>query len=148
MTDQSFTTTTTVDRTPDEVFDAIRDPRAWWSSTIEGQAHEVGARFSFDDPGNHLWRFQVTELVRPERIVWHVLDNSTTNFVQDETEWNDTEVRFEIAAKGGQTEIRFTHVGLVPEFECYEACSTGWGHYIRDSLHALLTTGQGRPGAY
>jgi hypothetical protein len=30
---------------------------------------------------------------------------------------------FEIAEKGGKTEIMVTHHGLVPEFECYDICS-------------------------
>ena len=67
------------------------------------------------------------------------------NFVKDKTEWNGTDIVFEIARKGDKTEVRFTHVGLVPTFECYDGCSGAWGFYINDSLRNLITTGKGQP---
>lgn len=148
MPAQSFTTTITVDRTPEDVFAAVNQPRSWWSTSIEGSADRVGEEFAFDSPGKHCWRFRVTELRAPQKIVWRVLDTSSTDFVDDVTEWNATEVHFDISTRDGQTEVRFTHAGLVPEFECFEACSTGWTGYIERSLRLLLTTGHGQPGAY
>jgi len=51
----------------------------------------------------------------------------------------------EIAETGDKTELRFTHFGLVPTFECYGDCSGAWGFYINDSLRGLITTGKGQP---
>jgi hypothetical protein len=76
--------------------------------------------------------------------VWHVTD-AQLNFVEDKNEWNGTEVVFDIAKKGDQTEVTFTHVGLVPAFECYGGCSGAWGFYINDSLRNLITQGKGQP---
>jgi hypothetical protein len=79
-------------------------------------------------------------------MAWEVLEN-TFNFVDDQTEWIGTVVRFDIVATATGTELRFTHEGLVPTFECYEACSQGWGHYVEESLRTLITTGEGQPNA-
>ncbi|WP_344412279.1 hypothetical protein [Amycolatopsis minnesotensis] len=50
MTTQSdFTTEITADRTPDDVFMAVADLRAWISETITGDSTGVGAEFSFAD---------------------------------------------------------------------------------------------------
>jgi hypothetical protein len=43
------------------------------------------------------------------------------------------------------TEVRFTHAGLVPEYECFDVCSNAWGFFIGDSLRNLITTGDGTP---
>jgi len=67
------------------------------------------------------------------------------SFVDDQTQWVDTEIRFELADSGGATEVRFTHQGLVPDYECYDACSNAWGQYVGSSLRNLITTGTGRP---
>jgi hypothetical protein len=67
------------------------------------------------------------------------------SFTDDKTEWTGTDIVFEISGKGDKTEIRFTHIGLVPEYECYDVCSDGWGTYINGSLRALIATGKGRP---
>ena len=87
---------------------------------------------------------RITEWVPGKKVVWHVVD-SHINFVKDRTEWNGTDIVFEIARKKGKTELRFTHVGLVPAFECYGGCSGAWGFYINDSLRSLITTGKGQP---
>ena len=87
---------------------------------------------------------KITELVPGKKVVWHVVD-SHINFVKDKTEWNGTDVVFEIARKGDRTELRFTHVGLVPAIECYGGCSGAWGFYVNDSLRSLITTGKGQP---
>lgn len=42
-------------------------------------------------------------------------------------------------------QVRFTHAGLVPAYECYDVCSNAWGEYITGSLRKLITTGKGEP---
>lgn len=41
--------------------------------------------------------------------------------------------------------MRFSHIGLTPEIECYEKCSSAWGYYINTSLKQLITTNEGAP---
>jgi hypothetical protein len=76
--------------------------------------------------------------------VWRVL-NSDLSFVKDESEWKGTDIVFDIARKGAKTELRMTHIGLVPALECFEGCSGGWGFYFGRSLRDLITTGKGQP---
>jgi hypothetical protein len=64
-------------------------------------------------------------------------------FVGDPSEWAGTEITFEIAEKGKQTEVRFAHMGLIPEFECFDQCSNAWGFFVNGSLRRLITAGEG-----
>ncbi|MGC1967540.1 MAG: hypothetical protein WA673_13850, partial [Candidatus Acidiferrales bacterium] len=73
-----------------------------------------------------------------------VLDSSLS-FIEDKTEWNGTKITFEIAKKGDRTEVRFTHVGLGPENECFDGCFSAWDSYINESLRSLIATGKGQP---
>ncbi|MET8779735.1 SRPBCC domain-containing protein [Nocardia sp. NPDC050713] len=144
MSDNDFTVTITVDKTPAEVFAAINDVWAWWSETIEGSTGTVGDSYLFEVPGIHRCTMTTTESVPGRRLVWHVTD-SWLAFVADTTEWENTDVVFDITETPEGTELRFTHVGLVPTGECYEVCSNAWGAYVTGSLRGLLTTGEGDP---
>jgi hypothetical protein len=140
----SFTAAFSVDQRPEEVFHAINNVRGWWSEEIEGGTGKVGDEFTYRYQGAHSCRIKVTELVPAERVTWRVLDNYF-DFTHDKAEWIDTEIHFEIAVRDGKSEICFTHVGLVPEYECFEICSNSWGFYLYTSLRALIRTGRGLP---
>jgi hypothetical protein len=144
MNDRDLTITFTVDKSPGEAFAAINDVRGWWSGDIEGSTDKVGDEWTYRYKDIHYSKQRVTELVPGTRVVWRVLDGYL-NFVEDKTEWTGTEIRFDISKKGDGTEVRFTHVGLVPDFECFGACSNAWGGYVSGSLRSLITTGKGRP---
>jgi hypothetical protein len=144
MTDQNFTTTFTVDQTPEEAFAAINNVRGWWSGEIEGSTDELGDEFTYRYQDLHYSKQKITELIPGKKVVWLVLDGQL-NFVNDKSEWKGTKITFDIARKGDKTEVRFTHVGLVPHYECYGACSNAWGSYMNSSLRSLITTGRGQP---
>ncbi len=140
--DKGYTVTFLVDKNPEEVFDAINNVRGWWDGEIEGRTDKLGAEWTYRYGDLHRTKQKITELVPGKKVVWHVLDCSI-NFVKERGEWNGTDIVFEIARKGDKTEVRFTHVGLVSSFECYNACSDAWRFYIRSSLRSLITTGKG-----
>lgn len=144
VNNQDFTLTFTVDQTPHEVFVAINNVRGWWTGEIEGSTDKLGDEFTYRYEDLHRSTHKITESVPDRKIVWHTTD-SHINFVKDKTEWKDTDVVFEIARKGDKTELRFTHVGLVPAIQCYGECSGAWGFYINECLQSLITTGNGQP---
>ena len=143
MNSQNFSTTFTVDQTPEAVFAAINNPHAWWSEGIQGRAEKVGDRFTHSVLDLHRCDLVVQEMLPAKKVVWKVLDNYF-NFTRDKTEWKNTDIVFEIAKVGDKTQLKFTHVGLVPAYECYDVCRDGWQTYI-NSLHSLITTGKGQP---
>jgi hypothetical protein len=144
MTEHSYSTTIDVAVTPDEAFAAINDVRGWWSHDVEGSTDTVNEEFTFRGEDVHRSRIRVTELVPGERVVWHVLD-TYMSFIEDQSEWKDTQIVFEITTAATGTQIRFSHVGLVPAYECFDVCSNAWSFFIHDSLKSLMTTGQGHP---
>ena len=139
-----FTTTFSVQASPERVFSAINDVRAWWAGDVEGPTDALGGEFTYRFKKLHYTRQKVTELVPGSKVVWHVTD-CNLNFVERNDEWKGTDIVFEIRTKGDATEVRFTHVGLVPAFECYDACRKGWTFYLHESLRKLAATGKGEP---
>lgn len=142
MTDRNYTTSFVVDQPPEAVLAAVSNPRGWWSDSIEGRTDVIGGTWRYHFRDVHRCEIKTTELA-PGRVVWHVLSNEF-NFVADKSEWVDTHVVFDITPKGNGTELRFTHVGLTPDDECYEVCENAWGTYV-GSLKSLIATGRGFP---
>ncbi len=138
MSKQDYTTSFTVDQSAAEVFTAVNNVRGWWSGEIDGRTDKLGADFTYRYQNLHRTTQKITEFVPGKKVVWHVV-NSKINFVKDKDEWNGTDIVFEIAKKGDKTELRFTHVGLIPAIECYGKCTGAWGYYINESLRSLIT---------
>lgn len=133
-----------VDQTPEKAFDAINNVRGWWGEDVEGDNTKVGDEFIYRVQDIHYSKLRVIELAPNEKVVWLVLENHM-NFVEDQSEWVGTTISFEIARAGSQTEVRFTHRGLTPRYECFDVCSDAWGSLIHRSLPDLITTGAGHP---
>jgi uncharacterized protein YndB with AHSA1/START domain len=144
MKDQNFNTTFLVSQSPKDVFDAVTNPRAWWSEEIKGATGKLNDEFDYHYKDVHICKFKLIEVVPNQKIVW-LCEANHFNFIKDQSEWVGTKVIFEIVAKGDQTQLNFTHRGLVPTYECYEICENAWTGYIQDSLRDLITTSSGKP---
>lgn len=146
MRNQDFTTTLLVDQTPEEVFNAINNVRGWWSEEIEGSTDQVNDVFTYHYEDIHRCQIKLIEVMPYEKVVWLVIDNYF-NFTKDKSEWTGTTISFEISKKNNQTQICFTHLGLVPDYECYTICRDAWSNYIHNSLRSLIMTGKGQPNS-
>ena len=141
----SYSIEITVATSPDEILASIHNPRSWWSEGITGSAGSAGDEFDYRYGTVHHCRVRIAES-GPQRVVWEILENEF-GFVDGEDEWVGTRCVFDLVPGEGSTVLRFTHDGLYPHFSCYDVCSRGWDQYIRYSLAAALTDGQGAPNA-
>jgi uncharacterized protein YndB with AHSA1/START domain len=146
MDSKNFTLTLSFEKSPEEVYAAVVDVRGWWAEGLQGPSAAAGDEFRYRHGPIHYSVHRVTEAVPNQLVVWRTLDAELSR-MKDKKEWVGTEQRFEIERKGDRTELRFTHVGLVPELDCFEACSRGWSYFVGDSLKQLIATGKGKPDA-
>jgi len=143
MTRQDFTTTIVVDQTPKQVFNAINNPQAWWSGEIKGSTDKLNDEFTYRYKELHLSKQRIVEMIPDQKVVWLVTE-SKINYAEDKREWTDTKISFEISEQDNKTQLRFTHLGLVPEIECFDSCSNSWSQLIQQGLFSLITTGKGK----
>jgi hypothetical protein len=144
MNNQDYSVSFMVDQTPQQAFEAIQNVRGWWIAVVDGSTAELNDEFSVQFWDVHYSKQKLVEIVPYLKIVWSITESKLT-FIEDEREWTGTKIIFDITEKAGQTEVRFTQIGLVPQIECYKDCSNAWNGYINGSLKSLIETGKGKP---
>lgn len=143
MGTKDFTTVITTDQSAEDVFSAIKNVRGWWSGLygeeFEGSSEKLNDEFTFRaGEGMHYSKQKLVELVPGKKITWLVTD-SKLDFLENKSEWTNTKICFEISKQGAKTQIHFTHMGLVPEIECYDSCAPAWTQYVQEKLLSLIT---------
>ena len=146
MKTSDYTTAIVVENSPTEVFNAINNVRGWWSEEVEGSTDNLNAEWIYHYQDVHRCKMKIVEFIPNQKVVWLVMDNYFS-FTTDKSEWKGNKIVFEITQKGSKTQLRFTHLGLVTEYECYDICENAWGTYIQKSLYSLITTGEGQPNS-
>ncbi|WP_423126485.1 SRPBCC family protein [Gaoshiqia sp. Z1-71] len=144
MEEQHYQTSIVVDATAHEAFECINRVSRWWTENLEGSTQQLNDKFNVRFGDVHYSRQKIVELIPDQKIVWLVTD-SYLSFLRDKNEWTGTKISFEIVRQGRRVQVRFTHLGLFPGIECFDACSNAWEQYIRQSLQSLISTGKGQP---
>lgn len=144
MKKQDYHTSITVSATPQEAYKSINHVSKWWTEYIEGSSQKLNDEFTVRFGDVHVSTQKLVELVPGQKVVWLVTD-SHLNFVEDEHEWTNTRISFDISKQGDKTNIQFTHLGLAPGIECYKSCVPAWEYYVKESLFKLLAEGKGTP---
>ncbi len=144
MKNKDYAVSITVDATAKEAFNSVNKVSEWWTENLEGSSKKLNNEFTVRFGDVHVSTQKLVEVIPDKKVVWLVTD-SHLNFVENKQEWTGSKIVFEIVEKNNKTQITFTHQGLTPEVECFDACSNAWGPYIKESLFNLIKTGKGNP---
>jgi hypothetical protein len=143
MAKKNFHTSIKVNASAQAAIKKISQVNKWWAKKVKGKTEKLNDKFTVDF-GETFVDFQITELVPDKKVVWKVTD-CNLHWIDNKKEWKGTEVVFEISEKKNVTQIDFTHIGLVPDAECYEDCKVGWTGHVTESLVKYINEGKGKP---
>ncbi len=142
MKEENYTATIEVAKSPQDVFNCIKEVSKWWSRDFEGRSAKLNDEFVIAHTDRHYSKQKLDEVIPDKKLVWLVTDSNLNWLEKDKHEWTNTRMIFEITTNGEKTLLHFTHEGLVPEKECYEMCSRGWNMVIRERLFNYITDGK------
>ena len=142
MAKKNYTATIEVAKSPQDVFNCIKEVPKWWSKDFEGGSTKLNDEFVICHPDRHYSKQKLIEVIPDKKVVWLVTDSKLNWIEKDKYEWTNTKMVFEITTKGDKTVLHFTHEGLVPEKECYAMCEQGWNMVIKEWLFNFITDGK------
>jgi uncharacterized protein YndB with AHSA1/START domain len=128
-------------RSPDaKVFDALTSQAGylgWWSKDCQiAQKPGEESRLKFIKDGNAVnMRFRLDQAVPGKSVRWTCVGH-------DMESWIGTTLRWNLAADGDVTHVKFEHADW--KGEPPEPVWQGWRHFL-GSLRSYVETGQGQP---
>lgn len=131
MENKNYKKTITVNTSAEDAMKKISQVNFWWKKDFSGSAEKLNDKFIIPFGNPSFVDFVVSEFVPGKKVVWKVTD-CYLQWFQDKKEWNNTEVVFQLSEEKDKTKIDFTHIGLVPEIECYDVCEKGWDGHINN----------------
>ena len=142
MEKTNFSLSLVTEQSPDNVFSAIKNVNDWWSGyyseEIHGSTDKLNDEFTFRAAdGAHFSKQKLIEVVPGKKIVWLITASKFT-YIEKHDEWTGSKLIFDISRKNGKTQVVFTHEGLTPEVECYNACAPAWTQYLQNKLLPLI----------
>jgi hypothetical protein len=148
MEKKHYHRTITVNASAAEAIKKIGQVNHWWKHDFTGSAEKQNDMFTVPfgelNGEKSFVDFVVSEIIPNKKVVWKVT-NCNLPWFKDKTEWNNTEVVFEITSANNKVNIDFTHIGLVPGIQCYEVCEKGWDGHVTKSLVSFMNDGKGNP---
>jgi len=128
---------------PEAIFSVLTDTKKlaqWWTTDTRGSGAKVGdtLEFWFAD---FCQKFAIKELAPGKRVAWLAPTG------QGSSEWEGTEVSFDLSTDEKQTLIQFRHSGWRESTNFQGHCSMRWAIFLL-SLKEVLERGKGRPYPY
>ncbi len=123
-----------------KVFEALSGGISDWWGYMDQPVKKKGDIFTVSW-GEPWYRFRVMEFKPNEKIYWECMD--ANQIIGDmkgvQKEWVGTKLLWTIEPiNAKEVTVTLIHRGLVPEFNCYDFCSSTWDRFIGDRLKKYL----------
>jgi uncharacterized protein YndB with AHSA1/START domain len=146
MAEKSYSKEFTVSVNAEAVYKATtREIDKWW--TVESnEASYIGDLLTVRFGEQYFMSMEVVEAIPNKLLVWKVV--GANMYIEGggtkNDEWVGTKIQWKIRETKNESEVTLFHEGLVPSFECYDTCQSGWDYFL-GSLKDFLETGKGNP---
>tara|TARA_R110002033_G_C3888881_1_gene238640 strand:+ start:3358 stop:3798 length:441 start_codon:yes stop_codon:yes gene_type:complete len=141
----NYQKTILVNTSKENVYKAITTEIDKWWTIHSNIADKLNDKLTVRFGETTVKEMLITELKTNKKITWKVTKaHIDIKELTTKDEWVGTEIKWEIISTKDSSEIHFEHKGLIPEFECYNACESGWDYFL-ESLKLYLNNGKGMP---
>ncbi len=120
-----------------KVFSALNEDLGFWWGKISNSEFKDGGQFTIHFENDYWWTFKIVEFSPNNEVIWKCIDGEPDL----NKEWIGHVLHWKIKEENGKCTINFHQIGLTPNIDCYEICSTTWDRFISSSLKEFLERG-------
>ncbi len=120
-----------------EVFFALNEGLHSWWGKISNSEFKAGGQFTIHFKNTYWWTFKIIEHTPNQELIWKCIDGEP----DFNKEWIGHVLHWQIEEQNRKSMINFHQIGLTPNIDCYEICSTTWDRFISSSLKEFLERG-------
>lgn len=129
-TDLNYTKTIEVEAKPNDIFIALTEKlHLWWGNTSNVN-FSSGGKFTVTFENGYWWTFKIIEYIPNFKLTWECIAGEP----EFNKEWIGNTLYWLIDELDTTTKIKFLHVGLTPNVECYDVCTSTWDRFIVENL--------------
>lgn len=135
-----YKTSVEIKRPKADVFKAISEELVKWWGHQDQPVTENGIVFKVSW-GEPWYQFEVIKFTNNHLMVWECIDsNQIINGLDGvQKEWVGTKVHWKLTELSTScTRLDFMHEGLIPEFICFDVCSSAWSDFLQQHLVSYL----------
>ena len=139
---KSYSTQIQLNHPSSLVFKAITHELGNWWGPQDNLINAAGDIFKVSW-GEPWYAFEVKEYIKDKYVLWHCIDaNQIIDGLEGvQKEWVGTTLHWNLKEISNNTcELHFLHQGLVPEFICYDFCSSTWDRFLLHGLKEYLAS--------
>ena len=139
-TNKDYSVTVNIRSNPASVFNALTKEISNWWGQMDHPVQKQGEVFKVSW-GEPWYEFRVEEFEPNNKVSWRCIDaNQIIGELEGvEKEWVGTKLDWSIAEIGsGEVRLSLKHEGLIPDFICYDFCSTTWDRFVKIALKEYL----------
>jgi len=134
MTVQNYTNSINVNSSNKEAFSALTENLHYWWGKTSSKLFEENGQFTVTFDNGYWWTFKIVEFKPNNKLIWKCV-NGEPEFNK---EWINHTIHWKISSKNNSTHINFLQIGLTPELDCYEVCSSTWDRFLLGELKNYL----------
>ncbi len=134
FTINNYKNTLTTNASKETIFKALNENiDSWWGKT-SNSSFQTGGHFTITFDNGYWWTFRILEHHPNDELIWKCIDGEP----EFNKEWIGHVLHWKIEIENDKAILRFQQVGLNPDLECYEVCSTTWDRYLIEDLKTFL----------
>ncbi len=119
---------------PKTIFDALNEGMNNWWGAISNSNFTANGQFTVTFENGYWWKFKIVEFTPNQKLTWECIAGEP----EFNKEWIGHKLHWSITKENQYTILNFNQIGLTPQLDCYNICTSTWHMFITQKLKSYV----------